>query len=72
MDPWKKGAAVDEDDEFDDFNVDTWASKPLDMENMQLWDSSWDDEGSTDAVTQQLRKRLTDLKVAKEQPATTS
>jgi hypothetical protein len=72
MDPLKKGAAVDEDDEFDDFNVDTWASKPLDMENTELWDSSWDDEGSTDAVTQQLRKKLTDLKAAKEQPSNTS
>ena len=62
MDPLKKGERVEEDDEFDDFNEETWASKPLDMENMELWDSTWDDEGSTDEVTQQLRMKLTELK----------
>lgn len=62
MDPLKKGTAVDEDDEFEDFNAETWGNEPLKMDNLGLWDNSWDDDTSNDHVQQQLRRKLTELK----------
>jgi len=61
MDPAKRGQPLDEDDEFEEFDVDDWGPEQADPSNAAMWDRAWDaDEGPgtappPDAVGQHLR-----------------
>lgn len=56
MDVAKRGANVEEDDEFEDFEVEDWAPNQQDLANEALWDKDWDDNNLNDSIGQQLRQ----------------
>jgi hypothetical protein len=52
MDPAKRGQPLDEDDEFEEFDVDDWGPEQADPANAAMWDRAWDaDEGPAAAAT---------------------
>ncbi|PNH06922.1 hypothetical protein TSOC_006653 [Tetrabaena socialis] len=54
-DPAKKGTALEEDDEFEEFQQEDWEPTANDLKKKELWDKSWDDENLDDSIGQQLR-----------------
>ncbi len=64
MDPAKKGKALDEDDEFEEFDVDDWGPADQEPSNPQLWDASWDDDSVDDYVGAQVRTAAQKLQQA--------
>ncbi len=61
MDPAKKGQALDEDDEFEEFPVDDWGPDQMDPADPSMWDKSWDDNSLDDYVGQQVRTQAEKL-----------
>ncbi|GLC38274.1 hypothetical protein PLESTB_000938400 [Pleodorina starrii] len=58
-DPAKRGTvALEEDDEFEEFQQEDWEPTLDDLKRKELWDKSWDDDSLDDSVGQQLRTHL--------------
>ncbi|KAG2500225.1 hypothetical protein HYH03_001803 [Edaphochlamys debaryana] len=57
-DPAKKGVALEEDDEFEEFVQEDWEPTVEDIKKKELWDKSWDDDSLDDPIGQQLRTHL--------------
>ncbi|KAK5661126.1 hypothetical protein OQA88_11016 [Cercophora sp. LCS_1] len=58
----KPTAALEEDDEFEDFPVDDWAAEDTEAaageSTEHLWEESWDDDDTSDDFSNQLREEL--------------
>ncbi|EOQ99110.1 26S proteasome complex subunit SEM1 [Wallemia ichthyophaga EXF-994] len=54
--------ALEEDDEFEEFEVDDWRDDECEVSNMatndKLWQDSWDDDDQDDDFSHQLRAEL--------------
>ena len=72
MDPVKRGQPLDEDDEFEEFDVDDWGPEQADPANAAMWDRAWDGDVAADpadAVGQHLRAQAERLARAAPQSA---
>jgi len=56
----KPAAALEEDDEFEDFPVENWTEEDTQLPggNTHLWEESWDDDDTNDEFSQQLKEEL--------------
>ncbi|KAL2165014.1 hypothetical protein VTH06DRAFT_310 [Thermothelomyces fergusii] len=66
----QKPAALEEDDEFEDFPVDDWAAEDTEAASgagatQHLWEESWDDDDTTDDFSTQLKEELKKVEAAK-------
>ncbi|TLS31375.1 hypothetical protein PpBr36_03437 [Pyricularia pennisetigena] len=67
----QKSAALEEDDEFEDFPVDDWtmeeteAGASNDAAQKHLWEESWDDDDTSDDFSQQLKEELKKVEASK-------
>ncbi|KAI8324909.1 hypothetical protein GQ54DRAFT_308892 [Martensiomyces pterosporus] len=50
--------ALEEDDEFEEFEVEDWNEDAEDKEDVALWDDNWDDDDLEDDFSKQLRVEL--------------
>ncbi|KAJ2004475.1 26S proteasome complex subunit SEM1 [Coemansia thaxteri] len=50
--------ALEEDDEFEEFEVEDWNEDAEDKEDISLWDDNWDDDDLEDDFSKQLRNEL--------------
>ncbi|KAJ1902427.1 hypothetical protein LPJ66_000038 [Kickxella alabastrina] len=50
--------ALEEDDEFEEFDVEDWNEDAEDKEDVTLWDDNWDDDDLEDDFSKQLRVEL--------------
>ncbi|KAJ2746588.1 26S proteasome complex subunit SEM1 [Coemansia sp. BCRC 34301] len=50
--------ALEEDDEFEEFDVEAWDNAEEDTEDITLWDDNWDDDDLEDDFSKQLRVEL--------------
>ncbi|KAJ2505000.1 hypothetical protein GGF44_003813 [Coemansia sp. RSA 1694] len=50
--------ALEEDDEFEEFEVEDWGKDDEDSEDITLWDDNWDDDDLEDDFSKQLRVEL--------------
>jgi hypothetical protein len=58
-DPAQVGQALDEDDDFVEFEVDNWERNAANFNTKDLWDADWfDKEDAQDAVAQHIRTEL--------------
>ncbi|MCJ1267498.1 26S proteasome complex subunit [Lobaria immixta] len=64
--PQKPAAALEEDDEFEDFPVEDWpledAEGPGERDNTHLWEESWDDDDTSEDFSKQLKQELEKVK----------
>jgi len=51
--------AIEEDDEFEEFNPAKWDASDEDAEDAQQWQDNWDDDDIEDDFTKHLRAELT-------------
>ncbi|KAF2496176.1 hypothetical protein BU16DRAFT_561009 [Lophium mytilinum] len=53
-------AALEEDDEFEDFPVEDWTEEDTQLPggNTHLWEESWDDDDTNDEFSVQLKEEL--------------
>lgn len=51
--------AIEEDDEFEEFNPAKWDASDEDKEDAQQWQDNWDDDDIEDDFTKNLRGELT-------------
>ncbi|KAF2813283.1 uncharacterized protein BDZ99DRAFT_460549 [Mytilinidion resinicola] len=53
-------AALEEDDEFEDFPVQDWTEEDTQLPggNTHLWEESWDDDDTNDEFSVQLKEEL--------------
>ncbi|KAI9592306.1 DSS1/SEM1 family-domain-containing protein [Syncephalis fuscata] len=58
--------ALEEDDEFEEFEAEDWNQNEEDAEDQQLWEDNWDDDDVEDEFAVQLRNEL--VKVSQPQP----
>lgn len=49
---------LEEDDEFEEFEQETWVAADEDAEDQQLWQDGWDEDDADGDFTQQLRAEL--------------
>lgn len=49
---------LEEDDEFEEFETETWEVAAEDAEDQQLWQDDWDEDETENDFTQQLRAEL--------------
>ncbi|KAJ1668411.1 hypothetical protein IW140_000239 [Coemansia sp. RSA 1813] len=49
---------LEEDDEFEEFEVEDWNEDAEDKEDVTLWDDNWDDDDLEDDFSKQLRVEL--------------
>ncbi|PGH02559.1 26 proteasome complex subunit DSS1 [Blastomyces parvus] len=69
----KKPAALEEDDEFEDFPVEDWPQEDAEPTGFasggdttnHLWEESWDDDDNDEAFSKQLREELKKVEAAK-------
>jgi len=56
----KPTAALEEDDEFEDFPAEDWAEEDTELPsgNLHLWEESWDDDEQNDDFSKQLKEEL--------------
>ncbi|KAL3420684.1 hypothetical protein PVAG01_07129 [Phlyctema vagabunda] len=56
-DPKGPTAALEEDDEFEDFPVENWAQEETEVpgDNTHLWEESWDDDDTSEDFSAQLK-----------------
>ncbi|KAJ2723624.1 26S proteasome complex subunit [Coemansia sp. Benny D115] len=50
--------ALEDDDEFEEFEVEDWNEDAEDKEDVSLWDDNWDDDDLEDDFSKQLRVEL--------------
>jgi len=53
-------AALEEDDEFEDFPVENWTQEDTEApgDNTHLWEESWDDDDTSEDFSAQLKEEL--------------
>jgi len=56
--PREKRVALEEDDEFDEFETENWGVEQQDDADMLQWQDDWDDDALDDDFTAQLRAQL--------------
>ncbi|KAK3389239.1 DSS1/SEM1 family-domain-containing protein [Podospora didyma] len=66
----KTAAALEEDDEFEDFPVDDWPAEETEAANgsegtQHLWEESWDDDDTSDDFSAQLKEELKKVEASK-------
>ncbi|KAM7193904.1 DSS1/SEM1 family domain containing protein [Naviculisporaceae sp. PSN 640] len=65
----KTTAALEEDDEFEDFPVDDWETEDTEaaanQTSQHLWEESWDDDDTSDDFSQQLKEELKKVDASK-------
>lgn len=67
-DQQKPAAALEEDDEFEDFPVDDWAPEDSEVPpgsesgTTHLWEESWDDDDTSEDFSKQLKEELAKVK----------
>ncbi|OTA99836.1 hypothetical protein M426DRAFT_324826 [Hypoxylon sp. CI-4A] len=68
----KSTAALEEDDEFEDFPVEDWPAEETEAaaagsngNTQHLWEESWDDDDTTDDFSAQLREELKKVESSK-------
>ncbi|KAJ2391506.1 hypothetical protein GGI23_005405 [Coemansia sp. RSA 2559] len=49
---------LEEDDEFEEFEIEDWNEDAEDKEDVTLWDDNWDDDDLEDDFSKQLRVEL--------------
>jgi len=49
---------LEEDDEFEEFEAESWDLTAEDAEDQQLWQDDWDEDDAKNDFTQQLRAEL--------------
>ncbi|KAK3053709.1 26S proteasome complex subunit [Coniosporium uncinatum] len=56
----KPAAALEEDDEFEDFPVEDWDQEDTSLPggNTHLWEESWDDDDTSDDFSNLLKEEL--------------
>ncbi|KAG9229262.1 DSS1/SEM1 family-domain-containing protein [Amylocarpus encephaloides] len=56
----KLAAALEEDDEFEDFPVENWTKEDTEVpgDNTHLWEESWDDDDTNEDFSAQLKEEL--------------
>ncbi|ESZ92554.1 hypothetical protein SBOR_7080 [Sclerotinia borealis F-4128] len=56
----KLAAALEEDDEFEDFPVENWSQEETEVpgDNTHLWEESWDDDDTSEDFSAQLKEEL--------------
>ncbi|KAB2569612.1 DSS1/SEM1 domain-containing protein [Lasiodiplodia theobromae] len=59
-DQQKPAAALEEDDEFEDFPVEDWEQEDTELPtaNTHLWEESWDDDDTSEDFSAQLKEEL--------------
>jgi len=65
--PQKPVAALEEDDEFEDFPVEDWPQEDAEVPggNTHLWEESWDDDDTSEDFSKQLKEELEKVKAKK-------
>ncbi|KAI9302065.1 DSS1/SEM1 family-domain-containing protein [Cunninghamella echinulata] len=62
QDPTKKTVAqlgaLEEDDEFEEFDAEDWADEDEDKDDTHYWEDNWDDDDIEDDFSQQLKAEL--------------
>jgi len=63
----KPAAALEEDDEFEDFPVDDWTQDDTEVpgDNTHLWEESWDDDDTSEDFSAQLKEELKKVEASK-------
>jgi len=61
MDPKKQTEVLEEDDEFEEFENDSWPKEET-KTNITQWEEDWDDEKIDDEFSKQLRAEIEKLK----------
>ncbi|KAK4238999.1 DSS1/SEM1 family-domain-containing protein [Achaetomium macrosporum] len=66
----QKPAALEEDDEFEDFPVDDWEAEETEAAGgsgatQHLWEESWDDDDTSDDFSTQLKEELKKVEASK-------
>lgn len=63
----KPTAALEEDDEFEDFPVEDWPQEDAEVPggNTHLWEESWDDDDTSEDFSKQLKEELEKVKAGK-------
>ncbi|KAJ5047515.1 uncharacterized protein L3040_003339 [Drepanopeziza brunnea f. sp. 'multigermtubi'] len=68
-DTTKPTAALEEDDEFEDFPVENWSQEeaevPGSSSNTHLWEESWDDDDTSEDFSAQLKEELKKVEASK-------
>ncbi|KAL8995238.1 MAG: hypothetical protein Q9169_004974 [Polycauliona sp. 2 TL-2023] len=68
-DEQKPAAALEEDDEFEDFPVEDWPVEeqevPGESGSTHLWEESWDDDDTSEDFSKQLKAELDKVKANK-------
>jgi len=69
-DPAKDGkaaAALEEDDEFEDFPVENWTQEDTEVpgDSTHLWEESWDDDDTSEDFSAQLKEELKKVEASK-------
>ncbi|TID21315.1 putative 26S proteasome complex subunit sem-1 [Venturia nashicola] len=56
----KPTAALEEDDEFEDFPAEDWPEEDTELPsgNQHLWEESWDDDDTNEDFSKQLKDEL--------------
>ncbi|KAI1913523.1 26S proteasome complex subunit [Ophidiomyces ophidiicola] len=67
----KAPAALEEDDEFEDFPVEDWPQEDAEAlgpagTNDHLWEESWDDDDNNEEFSKQLREELKKVEAVKQ------
>ncbi|KAE8443317.1 26S proteasome complex subunit [Mollisiaceae sp. DMI_Dod_QoI] len=63
----KPAAALEEDDEFEDFPVENWTQEEAEVpgDNTHLWEESWDDDDTSEDFSAQLKEELKKVETGK-------
>merc|ERR1712093_407077 len=63
----KPTAALEEDDEFEDFPVENWTQEETEVpgDNTHLWEESWDDDDTSEDFSAQLKEELKKVEASK-------
>ncbi|TAQ84175.1 hypothetical protein B7494_g7500 [Chlorociboria aeruginascens] len=63
----KPAAALEEDDEFEDFPVENWSQEDTEVpaDNTHLWEESWDDDDTSEDFSAQLKEELKKVEASK-------
>ncbi|KAF4632455.1 hypothetical protein G7Y89_g5665 [Cudoniella acicularis] len=63
----KPAAALEEDDEFEDFPVENWTQEETEVpgDNTHLWEESWDDDDTSEDFSAQLKEELKKVEASK-------
>ncbi|KAJ2354294.1 26S proteasome complex subunit [Coemansia sp. RSA 2618] len=54
-------SALEEDDEFEEFDKEDWGENEEDKDDINLWEDNWDDDDLEDDFSKQLRVELAKL-----------